>query len=369
MTSDSLATELHCESNRPSWAVNTIAGLGIVAALYFARDLFIPITFALLLAILLMPIVRKLRSWRVPDLASAFLLIGSLVLLFAVGILTLAAQGQQWLAEAPRIVGRVGQLVPTERGPFKHLKQTTDAMQEMTRSDDEVKPLAVEVASQDSMLTAIGVSTHFVGMAVIVFVLAFFLLSFHSQLLNQAVEARETFSEKKSVVQLLKNVESGVSQYLFTVTVINCGLGVAAGFILWLMKIPNPALWGVLVAAANYVPHVGAFVCMAVLFLVGAVTHESLWYGAATAGAFAVLTSLESYLITPLALSRSLQLSPLAIILAILFWGWLWGVAGGLLAAPLLVMLKITCDQFTALQGLAAVLGGESEKPTAAPAR
>ena len=78
---------------------------------------------------------------------------------------------------------------------------------------------------------------------------------------------------------------------------------------------------------------------------------------------FAVLTSLESYLITPLVLSRSLQLSPLAIILSIVFWGWLWGIAGGLMAAPLLAMLKITCDQFASLREFSALLGGGSEKP------
>jgi predicted PurR-regulated permease PerM len=337
-----------------------LAWLGVLAALYFARDMLIPIVLALLLALLLMPLVRKLRSWRVPDLASAFVLVGAVVLLFGVGVLMLAGQAQQWLADAPSVLNRASQLIPTESGPFKHLKRTTDAVQEITRDETEAKPLQVEVASSDGALAALGVSTHFAGAAVIVFVLAFFMLAFNSQLLNQAVESREAFNEKRSVVQLVRNVENGVSRYLFTVTAINCGLGLAAGIMLWLMKIPNPVLWGVVVATMNYVPHVGAFICLVVLFLVGAVAHESLTWGLATAGAFVLLTSLESYFITPMILSRSLQLSPLAIILAILFWGWMWGIAGGLMAAPLLEMMKITCDQFESLHGVAAFLSGES---------
>lgn len=340
--------------------VLVLAWLGVLATLYFARDMLIPIVLALLLALLLMPLLRKLRSWRVPDLVSAFLLVGTVVVLFGMGVLMLAGQAQQWLADAPSMLNRASQLLPTDAGPFKHVKEATAAMQEMTRDETEAKPLQVEVASSDGVLAAVGVSTHFVGASVIVFVLAFFLLAFNSQLLNQAVESRDAFNEKRSVVQLVRNIENGVSRYLFTVTAINCALGLAAGIVLWLMKIPNPVLWGVMVATMNYVPHVGAFICLVVLFVVGAVSHESLTWGLATAGAFVVLTSLESYLITPFILSRSLQLSPLAIILSILFWGWMWGIAGGLMAAPLLAMIKITCDQFESLQGIAAFLSGES---------
>ena len=347
------------------WPLAVLAWLGIIAACYFAREMLIPIVLALLLALLLMPLVRKLRSWHVPDIASAFILVATVVVLFGIGVLTLAGQAQRWLADAPSVLARAGQLLPTERGPFKHLKQASAAVQDITRDKDEVKPLAVEVTSQDTTVAAIGVSTQFIGAAMIVFVLTFFLLAFNWQLLNQAVESRDSFSEKRSIVQLLRNVENGVSRYLFTVTLINCGLGLTVGVILWLMKIPNPVLWGVLVTTMNYVPHIGALICMAVLFLVGAVSHESLWYGLATAGVFALLTSLESYLITPLVLSRSLQLSPLAIILSILFWGWLWGIAGGLMAAPLLAMIKITCDQFESLRGFAALLGGAPDKPAA----
>jgi predicted PurR-regulated permease PerM len=110
----------------------------------------------------------------------------------------------------------------------------------------------------------------------------------------------------------------------------------------------------------NYVPHVGAIVCEVVLFFVAAVAHESLWYGLGAAGAFFAITTIESYLVTPLVLSRSLQLSPLAVILSVLSFGWLWGIAGGLMAAPLLAIAKIVCDEFPSLQSAGMILGGES---------
>jgi predicted PurR-regulated permease PerM len=194
----------------------------------------------------------------------------------------------------------------------------------------------------------------------IVFVLAFFLLSFSDTLLKQAVESRPSFGEKRSVVSLLHNVENGISRYLATITLINIGLGVVTAITLWLLQIPNPVLWGVLAATLNYVPHVGALGCMCVLFVVGAAAHESLWYGAVVAGAFALLTAAESYFVTPLVLSKSLELSPLAVIVSVLFWGWLWGIAGGLMAAPILAIAKICCDQFQVLRPVGLVLSGET---------
>ena len=102
---------------------------------------------------------------------------------------------------------------------------------------------------------------------------------------------------------------------------------------------------------------------MIVLFFVGAVTHQSLGNGAVAAGCFAVITFIESYFVTPMTLSKSLQLSPLAVILSVLFWGWLWGISGGLMAAPLLAVAKIICDQFESTRALGVCLG-EAEPRT-----
>lgn len=90
--------------------------------------------------------------------------------------------------------------------------------------------------------------------------LSYFLLAFSDTLLKQAVESRDHFREKRNIVQLVQNAEGGLSKYLGTITAINIGLGVATAIILWCLRVPNPILWGVMVATLNYVPHVGAFV-------------------------------------------------------------------------------------------------------------
>jgi predicted PurR-regulated permease PerM len=348
---------------RPSWPLIVLGWGTILAGLYFARDILIPIVLAALLALLLRPILKRMRRLGLHDGLTAFLLIGGIAAIFALGAWTLAGQAERWLAAAPRTVNRVRQLLPQRSGPLEKLQETTAAVQDLARGQESAPPVQVEVQSSDVAYALLGVSGHIVGTAIIVFVLGFFLLLFSESLLRQALALRPSFAQKRGMVETLIDVERGVSRYLLTITMINICLGVATAFSLWLLGIPNPILWGVLATTANYVPHVGAFVCMVVLFFVGAVSHESLGYGVLTAGAFVILTSAESYFITPLVLSRSLQLSPLAVILAILLGGWLWGLAGALMAAPLLAMLKIVCDRSPALQVYSALLAGESPQP------
>jgi predicted PurR-regulated permease PerM len=337
-----------------------LAWLAAVVALYVARDVIIPVVLAVLLALLLRPLFRWLQRWQLPDVLASFLIVFAVATLFVGAMLTVANQGQSWLAEAPNLVKRVGQMVPQGSGPIGNWAKATEAVRDLTQTDPANAPLPVEVHSNEPAFSVLGASGHFVGSAMIVFVLAFFLLSFSDTLLKQAVESRPSFAEKRNVVSLLHNVENGVSRYLATITLINAGMGVVTAITLWLLQVPNPLLWGVMAATLNYVPHVGALVCMGVLFLVGAAAHQSLWYGAGAAAAFALITSAESYFVTPLVLSKSLQLSPLAVILSVLFWGWLWGIAGGLMAAPLLAIAKICCDQFEALRPLGQVLSGET---------
>jgi predicted PurR-regulated permease PerM len=339
--------------------VLVLATLAVLAALYYARDIIVPVVLALLLALLLRPVQRRMKRLRVPNFISGLILIGLVVTVFLGGVLTLTRQAQQWLTEAPAMVERVSKMLPVHSGPLSDLERTTAAVKDLTRGDNSAEPVEVELKSQDAAYAVLGVSSHFVAASIVVFVVGYFLLALSDTLLRQAVAARQSFFEKRTVVELLQNVEMGISRYLLTITVINVGLGIVTSLTMWLLRIPNPVLWGVMVATLNYVPHVGAFICMVVLFFVGSVTHESIGYGALVAGAFIALTSIESYFVTPLVLSKSLQLSPLAVILAILFFGWMWGIPGGLMAAPLLAVVKIACDRLQ-FNAVAALLGGES---------
>jgi predicted PurR-regulated permease PerM len=346
---------------RASWPLVVLATIAILAVLYVARDVIVPVVVAVMLALLLRPLLRRMKKFQIPNAVSGLILIGATVAVFLAAIWGLAGQAQAWLAEAPQTLRSVKNMLPVSDGPIGDIQETTQAMEELTKDGQEdavpkIKVIA-EQKSQDWAYTAVGVSGHFIGASMIVFVLAYFLLALSDDLLKQGVAAMPSFMEKRNVVELVQNVERGMSRYLATITVINICLGIVTAIAMWLMGLPNPILWGVMASTLNYVPHVGAFITLCVLFLVGALAHQSLWWGAAAASLFALLTTIESYFVTPLMLSRSLELSPLAVILSILFFGWLWGIGGGLLAAPLLAVIKIVCDQFETTRALGNMLG------------
>ena len=342
---------------KASMPIVVLCGLAVIGAMYFARDLLIPLVMAVLLALLLRPLLRRMRKLHLPDFASAAILISAVTAIVAFGAYKLAGQAQEWLVHAPETVANVRKMLPTKSGPMGDIKKTTDAVEDLTKAGGEDKAISVKLSAPDVAFAVLGVSGHVAASAIIVLVVAFFLLALSDVLLKQAVESRPLFYEKKNIVQLVQNVEMGVSRYLLTVTIINVGLGVVTALVTWALRLPNPILWGVMATLLNYIPHVGAFVCMIVLFFVGAVTHESLAWGGLVAGCFAVITFLESYFVTPMTLSKRLQLSPLAVIVSILFWGWMWGIAGGLMAAPLLAVAKIICDQFEVTKPLGVILG------------
>lgn len=342
---------------RASKSLVVLCGLAVIGAMYFAKDLLIPLALAIFLALLLRPLLKPMRKLHLPDFASSAILVLAVTAVILLGVYKLAGQAQEWLTHAPDTMAQVTKMLPAKSGPFGDFQKTKDAVNDLTKSSSGQKSIPVEISSPDLAITVLGASGHFVASAIIALVVAFFLLALSDVLLNQAVESRPLFNEKKNIVQLVQNVEFGISRYLLTVTLINIGLGVVTALTMWALRIPNPLLWGVMATTLNYVPHVGAFLCMTVLFFVGAVTHESLSYGGLVAGCFAVITFIESYFITPMTLSKSLQLSPLAVILSVLFWGWLWGIPGGLMAAPLLAVAKIICDQFETTKGLAVFLG------------
>ncbi|HSV27907.1 MAG TPA: AI-2E family transporter, partial [Candidatus Omnitrophota bacterium] len=142
------------------------------------------------------------------------------------------------------------------------------------------------------------------------------------------------------------------------VTLVNIGLGVVTALVMWALGVPNPALWGVVAAILNYVPYAGAMLNVVILAVVGLLSFDELWRGMLPAAAFLGLTTLESDVLTPTMVGRRLTLPPMVVFLSLLVWGWIWGVAGALLAVPILVILKVAADYSETLRPLAPFLGG-----------
>ncbi len=189
-------------------------------------------------------------------------------------------------------------------------------------------------------------------------VLLYFLLASGDLFLRKVIDMTPRLADKQRAVTLLRQIESEVSNYLLTVAVINACLGAAVALAMYVMGVPNPVLWGVMAGLFNFVPYLGDIVSFSVLTAVGLLTFDELWRGLLVPGVFYLLTALEGYVVSPLIIGQRLRLNPVVIVLSVLFWGWMWGILGAVLAVPILVVLKSVCAHVEPLQSFGEFLEG-----------
>jgi predicted PurR-regulated permease PerM len=188
------------------------------------------------------------------------------------------------------------------------------------------------------------------------FILLYFLLAYDGVFLRKLIKLLPTLSDKKRAVSIASEIEANVSRYLFTVTAINLCLGLAVGTTAGLLGLRNPMMWGVLVAVLNFVPYLGALTGIICITLGAVLSFDSVGYALLFPAVYLAFAALEGNFITPWVMGRSLTLNPVIILLSITFWGWLWGIAGVILAVPILAAFKIFCAHIEPMEPLAEFL-------------
>ena len=171
-------------------------------------------------------------------------------------------------------------------------------------------------------------------------VLLYLMLASGDLFLQKLVHMMPTFREKKSAVEISHEIQQNISNYLFSVSLINIGLGVLVSVGLYWLGVPNAAMWGTLVAVLNFVPYFGPVVGVIVLATVGLLTFDTLWRGVLPPAWYQLLHLLEANFVTPMLLGSRFTLNPVVIFVSLIFWTWLWGVPGALLSVPILVSIK-----------------------------
>jgi predicted PurR-regulated permease PerM len=187
-------------------------------------------------------------------------------------------------------------------------------------------------------------------------VLLYLLLASGDLFLQKLVHVMPTLRDKKRAVEISHEIQQNISNYLFSISLINIGLGVAVSVGLYFMGVPNAAMWGMLVAILNFVPYFGPAVGVILLAAVGLLTFDTLWQGLLPAAWYLLLHLLETNLITPVLLGRRFTLNPVVVFVSLIFWTWLWGVPGALLSVPILVSVKVVCDRFPTLSTVSELL-------------
>ncbi len=342
----------------PSFLLAGIFTLLLFCALYFTSELVVPVIFAFVLQLLLHPAMRALTKLHIPKSISALLMI--LLLFGALAALgsTLSGPAAGWLAKAPETLPLLEKRLSVFREPIDKVQKATKQVEKITADPaPEVREVVVKGPGLSSLLLR-GTRSFLAGLVTTI-VLLFFLLMSGDLFLRRLVEILPTLSDKKQAVEIAHEIQRNISGYLVTISLMNAAVGVATGIATYFCGLSDPILWGTLAFVLNYVLIIGPLTGVGILFLVGLLTFDTIWQALLPAGIYLVIHVLEGESITPLLLARRFTLNPVLVVLALIFWYWMWGVAGALLAVPMLATFKIVCDRIGPLMALGHFLGGE----------
>jgi predicted PurR-regulated permease PerM len=337
-----------------SVALTGIFLLAIFYTVYFTRSLLLPIVLAVLLSYLLRPIVRAISKAKIPPiLGSALVLIGAVAVL-AYGLSFLAGPAAGWIEKAPYSMREIEHKLMPLKKPIEKVTQASGALENLTTTEPtQAKTTTVEVKQHRLTDELMAQTPEFLSSALTTLILLYFLLAYDGVFLAKLIKLMPTLSDKKRAVAIAHEIEGQISRYLLTVTIINCCLGTAVGVTVGLLGLPNPMMWGAMVAVLNFIPYLGAFTGIICMTLGAILSFDNFSYALLFPASYFILAALEGNFITPMVMGRSLTLNPVLVLFSLTFWGWMWGIAGIILAVPILAAFKIFCSHIEQMEPLA----------------
>jgi predicted PurR-regulated permease PerM len=339
-----LAEAFTAKRDRLLAALTLIAGLGLIVALPFAlragAEFFLPVTAALVVAVALVPLLEWFERRGIPSrLASAMCILIFLTLtVFAIGSIVLPAI--DWVALIPERIGKVQAAL----NPLLDIYKNFDRFMERIVSQIAINPesprtVAIETPNSVSALLATS-APHLLIQLFFALLVIFFFLSGWTAMRKKTIVSRGSFEGALVTARVIQQVVDSTSTYLGTITVINIALGTLTALIICQLGMTTPVMWGGIVAVLNYIPYLGPIASALLLFFGGLMVFPDAWSAMLPPMVFIGLHLVEANLITPMIVGERLEINPLAILISLSFWSWVWGTTGALLAVPLLIIMK-----------------------------
>jgi predicted PurR-regulated permease PerM len=327
-----------------SLALTGLFVLAVFYTMYFMRAMLLPLVLALLLSYLLVPLVRGLARLRIPPHLGAGIVLLALIGAIAYSGSRLSEPAASWIEKAPYSLQQLKQkLVPLKK-PMEKVAEASGEIDKLTSPEEpQAKPQTV-VVKKSALAEVFTQGPEFVASAVVMLILLYFLLAYDGVFLTKIIRITPRLGDKKRAVSIMREIEIQISRYLLTITAINICLGFAVGTTVHFLGMRNPIMWGVMVAMLNFVPYLGALTGIICMTLGAVLSFDSLGHALIIPASYLVIAVLEGNFITPMVLGRSLTLNPVIILIALAFWGWMWGISGMILAVPILATFKIFCD-------------------------
>ena len=351
-------------------AAVVLAVIALVAALYFARAFVIPLLIGILASYALRPAVDALGKCRVPRVVAAALVLAALVGGFSWVAFALSDDAAAMVEKLPEAARKLRHRLSEARTegatPLQNMQAAATELEGAAADASGSKPartVAARAAAptswlHDYLLAQSGLAMMIAAQAPIVLLLAFFLLAAGEHFRRKLVElVGPSLSAKKDAVRMLEEIDSQIQRYLFSTLVAHTLVGIGTWLAFEALGVEQAPVWGVAAGVLHFIPYLGP-----VIFAVASGMAGFLQFGTAV-GAFTVagVSLLVAAVIGSLVMtwlqSRFARVNAAVLFIALLFFGWLWGVWGLLLGAPLLAIAKVICDRVESLKPAGALLG------------
>lgn len=333
-----------------------------IQALVWASDFLIPVVAAFLGYLVLNRPRRWLEGVGVPPFVSALLFTSILTGMIVFLLVRLSSPAADFIEDLPALIEQIQDKLATTGGTLEAVNDATDAAQEIIQ-DSETSAVEVEVVQQTGIAASLfSMAPGFLSRILFALILLFFLIASGDMFLTKAVQSFERFSEKRRAVEIAHSIENQLGYYLGGIAFINAGLGVAVAVAMWMWGLPSPIVLGFMAFALNFVPFLGGLMGAAIAAAVAFVSLDGVWAAAGVFATYIVLTSVEGQFVTPYLISRRMKLNPPVVFMAVAFFAWIWSVMGMVVALPILIVVKLVCDETQTMQTVGRFLGDADQK-------
>jgi predicted PurR-regulated permease PerM len=331
--------------------------LGVLYTLYFARTLLVPITAAILLGFLLKPLIRLLHNFGIPEMVGTVVVFLTFIVTVGMSVYLLAPPASRMLSRLPEDAAQAEVRLRGITQRFGEMREAVDEVASVsTGAAEAAQPEVVRLAPELLSARIIGGARSLVVGSLAAAFLLFLLLASGQTFLRRTISMQPTLDQQKRLLRIIQGIERDLSVYMVTTSIINTVLGTAVGVALFLIGVPNPVLWGVAVAVLNFAPYIGGIVGSLMIGLVAVASIDDLGRALLAPLSYLVLNALESYVITPQIIGARFSINPVAVFVAVAFWGWIWGIPGAFLAVPILTAASIVCANIEPLRPIAQLL-------------
>ena len=336
-----------------------LAVLAVGYTLWITQDVVLPVLLAMFFALVGNPIIRVLQRLHVPRFLGALAVLCGGIALAVLLAQQLVQPAGEWIREAPR---ELRSLAPKVQKLIKPVQEANKAAENIARAaggENTARPAQVVKTEVNDPYRSLTATPMLVASILAVVLLTFFFMVFGQDLQRKAIALLPDRQKKKLTVEILQAIETEVSRYVLTISIINAVVGLVFAAALHLVlgvPIDEALLWGTMAALLNFAPYVGPLVGIVAMLLMGFASYDAPLQALAPAAIYLGLHTLEGQIVTPIVLGRTMAISPLVLILGLMVFGSLWGIVGLLLAVPLLVCVKIVLARVEGMEGWARLL-------------